>query len=134
MEVPILKQGEYLIASVQVALSDQDLLALQQRLSALTGTQEVRGVVIDVTVLDVLDSYAVRILRMISEVLALRGARTIIAGIQPEVALAMVRLGLGLEGVETALDLEDAMEKIARRGKSRSPEGRSTWPPLSRNT
>ena len=106
MRVPILKQGSYLIASVQSALSDADLLQLRDELADMVGKTRARGVIVDVTVLDVMDSFAARMLRTIAHVAQLRGAQTVICGIQPEVAFTMVQLGLTLEAVETALDLE----------------------------
>ena len=109
MRVPILKQGDYLIASIQSALSDQDLMQLRDDLAEQTGRFRSRGVIVDVTVLDVMDSFACRTLRSIAHILRLRGARTAIVGIQPEVAFAMVQLGLGLGEVQTALDLEEGL-------------------------
>src|SRR5262247_1232649 len=109
MQVPVLKQGDYLIASIQAALSDADLVQLRDDLADRVGTYRSRGVIIDVTVLDVIDSFATRTLRAIAHMLKLRGAETVIVGIQPDVAFAMVQLGLTLEGVGTALDLEEGL-------------------------
>ncbi len=109
MHVPVLKQGGYLIASVQSVLSDADLVQLRDDLSDRVGQFRSRGVIIDVTVLDVIDSFATRMLREVSHMLKLRGAETVIVGIQPDVAFAMVQLGLTLEGVGTALDLEEGL-------------------------
>ena len=109
MHVPILKQGDYLIASVQSLLSDADLLQLRDDLADRVGQYRSRGVIIDVTVLDVIDSFATRTIRGIAHMLKLRGAETVIVGIQPDVAFAMVQLGLTLEGVGTALDLEEGL-------------------------
>ena len=109
MQVPILKQGGYLIASIQSVLSDSDLVQLRDSLGERVGTYRSRGVIIDVTVLDVIDSFATRTLRAIAHMLKLRGAETVIVGIQPDVAFAMVQLGLTLEGVGTALDLEEGL-------------------------
>jgi rsbT antagonist protein RsbS len=109
MQVPILKQGGYLIASIQSVLSDADLLRLRDDLAKRVGQFRSRGVIIDVTVLDVIDSFATRTLRAIAHMLKLRGAETVIVGIQPDVAFAMVQLGLTLEGVGTALDLEEGL-------------------------
>src|SRR5436305_12354877 len=103
MHVPILKQGDYLIATIQSVLSDEDLLELRDDLSDRVGQYRSRGVIIDVTVLDVIDSFATRTLRAIAHMLKLRGADTVIAGIQPDVAFAMVQLGLTLEGIGTSL-------------------------------
>jgi rsbT antagonist protein RsbS len=109
MQVPILKQGSYLIASIQSVLSDADMLQLRDDLADRVGRFRARGVIIDVTVLDVIDSFATRTLRQLAHMLNLRGAETVIVGIQPEVAFAMVQLGLTLEGVGTALDLEEGL-------------------------
>ena len=109
MEVPILKQGAYLIASVQSALTDADLLQLRDGLVDKVGRFRSRGVIIDVTAMDVMDSFASRTLRDIAHMIRLRGAETVIVGFQPEVAFAMVQLGLTLEGVATALDLEEGL-------------------------
>jgi len=109
MQVPILKQGGYLIASIQSVLSDSDLVQLRDNLGERVGSYRSRGVIIDVTVLDVIDSFATRTLRAIAHMLKLRGAETVIVGIQPDVAFAMVQLGLTLEGVGTALDLEEGL-------------------------
>jgi rsbT antagonist protein RsbS len=109
---PILKLGETLIASVQEALMDADLVGLRDELVAEVKKYRATCVVIDVTVLDVLDSFAARTLRHIAQMTQLLGARTVIVGIQPDVAFAMVQLGLTLEGTETALDLEDALSRL----------------------
>ena len=120
MEVPILKQSYYLIASIQAALTDADLLHLRDALAEKVGRFRSRGVIVDVTALDVMDSFASRTLRDLAHMIRLRGAETVIVGIQPEVALAMVQLGLTLEGVATALDLEEGLaflnEKTQRLG------------------
>jgi len=115
MIVPILKQGEYLIASIQSALTDADLVALRDALVAKVGAMRIRGVIVDVTSLDVLDSFASRTLRDLANMIGLRGARTVIVGIQPEVAFAMVQLGLTLEDIPTALDLEEGLLFLASR-------------------
>ncbi len=109
MRVPILKQRDYLIASVQTGLSDAEWLQLRDDLSARVGEYRSFGVIVDISSLDVLDSYAARTLRSIAYITALRGAKTVVVGIQPEVAFSMVRLGLTLENIHTALDLEDGL-------------------------
>ena len=114
VSVPILKQGKVLIASIQSALSDQDLVQLREEFAAKIGQFRTRGVVIDVTALDVLDSFATRTLRGIAYVARLRGATTVVVGIQPEVAFAMVQLGLTLDGVATALDLEEGLDYLLK--------------------
>ena len=115
MRVPILKQGNYLIASIQSALSDQELMQLRDDLAEQTGRFRSRGVIVDVTVLDVMDSFACRTLRSIAHILRLRGAKTAIVGIQPEVAFSMVQLGLALGEVQTALDLEEGLILLGQR-------------------
>jgi rsbT antagonist protein RsbS len=119
VSVPILKQGDILIASIQAALSDRDLVQLRENLTDQIGRFRSHGVIIDVTALDVLDSFATRTLRSIAHTAKLRGANTVVVGIQPDVAFSMVELGLSLDGVWTALDLEDG---IAR---ARTTVGRS---------
>ncbi len=118
MTVPILKQGDLLIASLQAALGDEALLRLRDDLAERVGSSRARAVIIDVTALDVLDSFATRTIRGIAYTARLRGARTVVVGIQPDVAFAMVQLGLTLEGVPTALDLEEgialASEEVGR--------------------
>ena len=114
MQVPILKQGDYLIATIQAALTDADLLQMRDELTARVGRYRSRGVVIDVTVLDVLDSFAVRTLRSTVHILKLRGSETVIVGIQPEVAFAMVQLGITLDNEITALDLEEGLVYLNR--------------------
>lgn len=115
MLVPILKQGQYLIASVQAALTDADLLTLRDALTDQVGTYRSRGVIVDVTSLDVMDSFACRTLSDLANMIKLRGAETVIVGIQPEVAFSMVQLGLKLEDVATALDLEEGLEFLNRK-------------------
>ncbi|PYV11673.1 MAG: anti-anti-sigma factor [Acidobacteria bacterium] len=117
MVVPILKQGQYLIASVQAALTDTDLLKLRDALTEQVGTYRSRGVIMDVTALDVMDSFACRTLSDLAVMIKLRGAETVIVGIQPEVAFSMVQLGLKLEGVATALDLEEGLAYLDQKVK-----------------
>ncbi len=124
MQVPILKQGDYLIASIQSVLSDADLIQLRDNLGARVGTYRSRGVIIDVTVLDVIDSFATRMLRGIAHMLKLRGAETVIVGIQPDVAFAMVQLGLTLEGIGTALDLEEGLAHLDQQTKKKLQHAR----------
>ncbi len=118
MEVPILKQQQNLIATIQAALTDEDLLKLRDALVARVGRDRSRGVIVDVTAVDVLDSFASRTLRDLAHMIRLRGAETVIVGIQPEVAFAMVQMGLNLEGVSTALDLEEGLAYLDLRAKS----------------
>ena len=113
MPVPIFKQGEVLIAAVQTALTDQDLHVLQDKLSEQIGRLRASGVVIDVSALDVMDSFATRTLQGIARVAELRGAAAVIVGIQPDVAFAMVQLGLTMDRVSTALDIDEGLALLA---------------------
>lgn len=126
MEVPILKQGPYLMATIQSALSDADLLHLRDALVSKVGTFRSRGVIMDVTALDVMDSFATRILRDLALTVKLRGAEMVIVGIQPEVAFTMVKLGLTLVGTATALDLEEGLAFLDAKTKTKAnrPENR----------
>src|SRR5687768_16240700 len=124
MPVPILKQGDTLIASVVAALTDEDLVQLRDELAQRIGKVRARNVVIDVTALDVLDSFATRTLRGIAYTARLRGAETVIVGIQPEVAFSMVQLGLTMEGVATALDLEEGLAMLATKRKRNAEDPR----------
>jgi rsbT antagonist protein RsbS len=116
MAVPILRQGPYLIATVMAAIEDHDWQRLGADLVSLTGGDRAKGVLLDVTNLDVLDSFAARTLATIAQTIRLRGAMTVLVGIQPEVAFAMVQLGLAgrLAGIATALDLVDGMATLDR--------------------
>jgi rsbT antagonist protein RsbS len=124
MQVPILKQGDCLIASVQSALMDADLVRLRNDLVEMAGRYRSRGVIIDVTVLDVMDSFACRILLGVTQSLRLRGADTVVVGIQPDVAFAMVQLGLSLEGVTTLLDLDEAISYLKQKKRRGEQRGR----------
>ena len=123
MQVPILKQGNYLIASIQAALTDADLRTLQDDLVKRVSSSRSRGVIVDVTVLDVLDSFACRTLSGIAHMTRLRGAQTVIVGIQPDVAFAMVQMGLRLEGVATTLDLEEGLAWLSRQKREAKRRG-----------
>jgi rsbT antagonist protein RsbS len=115
VEVPLLKQGDFLIATIQAALTDADLLHLRKALVQQVVRFRSRGVIVDVTSLDVMDSFASRTLREVAQMIRLRGAETVIVGIQPDVAFAMVQLGLKLEDVTTALDLEEGLAHLSRK-------------------
>ena len=112
MSIPILKQGPYLIASIQSSPSDSEWREMGQQLTEKAGRHRSRGVVVDVTVLDLIDSFAARTLREIAQTVKLRGAEPVIVGIQPEVAFSMVQLGLTLGDVLTELDLEEGLATL----------------------
>lgn len=115
--VSILRQGPFLIASIHTALDDSQLVRFQRDLIERIGQDRARGVIIDVAALDVVDSFATRTLRNIAEMARLRGAETTIAGIQSDVAFAMVELGLDTGTVHTTLDLEEALDYLTGPGE-----------------
>ena len=121
MPVPILKQGPILIATVQAALTDSDTERLRYDLMERVSRFRAQGIIVDVTAIDVMDSFAARSLRTIAHMTRLRGADTVIVGLQPEVAFAMVQLGLMFDDMYTALDLEEGLALLNRQlglGKS----------------
>jgi rsbT antagonist protein RsbS len=111
--VSILRQGSNLVVSIHTALDDTQMVRFRHDLVAAIGQNRARGVIIDVAALDVLDSFGSRTLREIAEMARLRGARTVIVGIQPDVAFAMVRLGMGMGTIPSALDLEEGLAFLA---------------------
>ena len=126
MPVPILKQGPILIASVQAALTDSDTERLRYDLMERVSRYRAQGIIVDVTAIDVMDSFAARSLRTIAHMTRLRGAHTVIVGLQPEVAFAMVQLGLMFDDMYTALDLEEGLALLNRQlglGKSIGRDG-----------
>jgi rsbT antagonist protein RsbS len=121
--VSILRQGENLIASIHTALDDSEMVRFQRDLIDQIGQHRARGVIIDVAALDVLDSFGSRTLRAIAEMARLRGAETVIVGIQPDVAFSMVSLGLGTGSVHTALDLEEGLAYLSGTLRLPAPDG-----------
>src|SRR5215475_2641070 len=124
MPVPILKQGAILIATVQAALSDSDTERLRYDLMERVSRFRAQGIIVDVTAIDVMDSFAARSLRTIAHMTRLRGADTVIVGLQPEVAFSMVQLGLVFDDMYTALDLEEGLALLNRELALRRPIGR----------
>ena len=124
MFVSILRQGDFLIASVHAALDDTELMKFQQDLVEQIGSSRATGVIIDIAALDVLDSFGSSSLRDLTKMAKLRGAATVIVGIQPEVAFSIIKLGMTLD-IHTALDLEEGLELLEQL-TSGSRFGRST--------
>ena len=112
--VSVLRQGSYLVASIHAPLDDTQMMRFRQDLGEAIGLQRTRGVIIDVAALDVLDSFGSHAVRDIAEMTRLRGAATVIVGIQPDLALAMVSLGVGSGSIRTALDLEEGLGLLDR--------------------
>lgn len=109
MSVAMLRQGDCLIASIETDLTDHQILELRDELTERVGTCRIRGVVIDVSALEVIDSFVARSFESIALIIRLRGAATVVAGIQPEVAMAMVQFNLDLDTLSPALDVDQAL-------------------------
>jgi rsbT antagonist protein RsbS len=124
MSVAILRQGDVLIASFRCDLSDRQLLALRDDLAERVGAQRIRGVVLDVGALDVIDSFVARSLRSIVQSVRLRGTETVIVGIRPDVAIAMVQFRLNLEALRAVLDLDEAVALLDRLTHGEDPDAR----------
>lgn len=109
MPTPILRQQRNLIVTLESELKDADWRQLSERLLRTATEERAKGVLVDVSRMEIIDSYAGKTLSALGDMLRLRGARTVIIGIQPDVAIAMVQLGLRLERVLTALDLDEGL-------------------------
>ena len=114
MSVAILRQGDYLIASIRSDLSDAQLLAFRADVAERIGAQRVKGVIVEVGALDVIDSFIARLLRSIVETARMRGAEAVIVGIKPDVAIAMVQFNLNLQPLRAVLDLDEAVALLDR--------------------
>ena len=124
MSVAILRQGDYLIASINADLDDQEVLALRDDLSERVGRFRARGLVIDVAALDVIDSFVARALRSLALTARLRGAHTVVVGIRPDVAVAMVQFRLNMEPLRAALDLDEALALLDGWTRGTEPDER----------
>jgi rsbT antagonist protein RsbS len=124
MSVAILRQGDYLIASILSDLSDSEVVELRNELAELVGRYRTRGLVIDVGALEVIDSFVARALRSIVLTVKLRGADTVLVGIQPDVAIAMVQFRLNLGPLRVALDLDAAKALLDRMTRGDAEDGR----------
>ncbi|MEU6744965.1 STAS domain-containing protein [Spirillospora sp. NPDC046719] len=110
--VPILKIGAVLLVSIQVDLQDQTVLALQEDLAERIVATRARGVIIDITAVDIVDSFIGRMFATIAAMSRLMDAETVVVGMRPAVAITLVELGLSLGGIRTALDLEQGMRLL----------------------
>ena len=111
--IPILKMGKVLLVTIQVDLQDQVALALQDDLSAQIEKTGAHGVLIDISALEIVDSFVGRMLAGISGIASVLDATTVVVGMQPAVAITLVELGLSLEGVRTALNVERGVAMLA---------------------
>lgn len=115
MKVPILRLKDVLITSIQFDLTDEEAIEFQNDLLEKSSIDGIVGVVIDVSSLDVVDSYMAKVLNDTARMIKLLGPQTVFCGMQPDVALTLIEMGRELVGVETALNLENGLEKIQRR-------------------
>ena len=114
MKIPILKLGDVLLASIQFELTDGAALEFQSDLIQAAESTRAQGVVVDITALEVVDTFIARVINDTGSMLQLVGARVVVCGIQPPVALTLAEMGRELIGVETALNLEQGLEKVRR--------------------
>jgi rsbT antagonist protein RsbS len=110
--IPILKMGPYLLVTIQVDMHDQLALTLQDDLTNRIVSQRARGVLLDISALDIVDSFIGRMISDISKMARVLDARTVVVGMRPAVAITLVELGLSLEGVRTAMNVERGMELL----------------------
>jgi len=120
--IPILKMGDCLLVSIQVDMHDQLAMALQDDLTERISITKARGVLIDISALDIVDSFIGRMLGNIAAMASVLDARTVVVGMRPAVAITLVELGLSLTGVATALNVEKGMELIGN-GTGRKNRG-----------
>ncbi|GAK04403.1 RsbS, negative regulator of sigma-B [Geomicrobium sp. JCM 19037] len=112
MRIPILKLGRYLLISVQVELDDQTALQFQEDLLNKIHQEGSLGVVIDLTSVDMIDSFIAKVIGDVVEMSNLMGAKVVLTGIQPAVAITLIDMGVSLQEVQTALDLEQGLERL----------------------
>ncbi len=120
MKIPILKLKENLITSIQIDLTDEEAIVFQTDVLAKVSETDAKGVVIDITALEVVDSFMARVLNNTATMVRLLGAEVVLCGMQPSVALTLIEMGRELIGVETALNLDQAVDKINELIKSRA--------------
>ena len=112
--IPILKMGDFLLVTIQVDMHDQLASALQDDLTNKIAKTKAKGVLIDISSLDIVDSFIGRMLANTSAMARVLDAQTVVVGMQPAVAITLVELGLNLSGIHTALDVEKGMEMLRR--------------------
>jgi Anti-anti-sigma regulatory factor (antagonist of anti-sigma factor) len=112
--IPILKMGEHLLVTVQVDMHDRLATTLQEDLAERIVQHRARAVLIDISALEIVDSFIGRMLGSIASIARVLDAQTVVVGMQPAVAITLVELGLSLPGVRTALNVEKGMEVLRR--------------------
>jgi rsbT antagonist protein RsbS len=120
VRIPILQMGPVLLVTIQLDMQDQMALALQDDLANKIADTGAKGVLIDISALEIVDSFVGRMLASISGISRILDATTVVVGMQPAVAITLVELGLSLEGVRTALNVERGMELLAQARKENS--------------
>jgi rsbT antagonist protein RsbS len=110
--IPILRMGEYLLVTIQVDMHDQLALTLQDDLTTAVQRHGAKGVLIDISALEMVDSFIGRMIANLSRMSRILDARTVVVGMRPAVAITLVELGLSLSGVDTALDVERGMQRL----------------------
>src|SRR5215510_14690829 len=121
--IPVLRMGPYLLVTIQVDMHDRLALALQDDLMTQIRDSSATGVLLDISALDVVDSFIGRTIGTIAAMARILGAETVVTGMRPAVAITLVELGLSLEGVRTALDVERGMRLLGQ-GDPRAGNGR----------
>lgn len=121
--IPILRMGEYLIVTIQVDMHDRLALALQDDLTNMISRTNAKGVLLDISSLDIVDSFIGRVLADISAMSRILDAETVVVGMQPAVAITLVELGLSLTGVRTALNVDRGMKLLRESVDARIREG-----------
>ena len=111
-KIPILRMGEFLLVTIQVDMHDRLALTLQDDLTNMISATEARGVLIDISSLEIVDSFIGRMLGNIASMSRVLDAQTVVVGMQPAVAITLVELGLSLSGVRTALNVDAGMELL----------------------
>ena len=120
--IPILKMGEYLLVTIQVDMHDRLAMTLQDDLTARIVEARAKGVLIDISALEIVDSFIGRMLADIAAMSRVLDAETVVVGMRPAVAITLVELGLSLTGVRTALNVERGMELLRERIRERLAE------------
>ena len=120
-QVPVLRLGDALLVSIQVDLQDDDVMALQEELAQKIVDTSARGVIIDISAVDIVDSFIGRMFSSVAALSRVLDAETVVVGMRPAVAITLVELGLSLDGVRTALDLEKGLAILARLTRARRP-------------
>ena len=121
--IPILRMGDLLLVTIQVDMHDRLAMTLQDDLTARIAETGARGVLIDISTLDMVDSFIGRMLANIAGMARVLDARTVVVGMQPAVAITLVELGLSLPGIQTALDVERGMDLLRDADADRSGSG-----------